>query len=54
MMASHAHRIVCPVCESGELHSNGTSMARCDACGCTLIKDVLEIIKQIAVLPDAV
>jgi ribosomal protein L37AE/L43A len=54
MMASHPHSIVCPVCESGELHSNGTSMARCDACGCTLSKDVLEIIKQIAVLPDAV
>lgn len=54
MMASHPHSIVCPVCESGELHSNGTSMARCDACGCTLSKDVLEIIKQIAALPDAV
>ena len=54
MMASHPHSIVCPVCESGELHSNGTSMTRCDACGCTLSKDVLEIIKQIAALPDTV
>jgi ribosomal protein L37AE/L43A len=53
-MASHPHSIVCPVCESGELRSNGTSMARCDECGCALSKDVLEIIRQIAALPDAV
>ena len=29
-------------------------MARCDDCGCALSKDVLEIIRQIAALPDAV
>lgn len=54
MKASHPHSIVCPVCESGELRSNGTSMARCDECGCALSKEVLEIIQQIAALPDAV
>jgi ribosomal protein L37AE/L43A len=54
MMASQPHSIVCPVCESGEVRSNGTSMARCDECGCALSKDVLEIIRQIAALPDAV
>ncbi len=53
-MASHPHSIFCPVCEPGELRSNGTSMARYDECGCTLSKDVLEIIRQIAALPDAV
>jgi hypothetical protein len=30
-----------------------TSMARCDEWGCALSKDVLEIIGQIAVLPEA-
>ena len=54
MMASHPHSIVCPVCELGELRSNGTSMARCDECGCALSKDVLETIRQMAALPDAV
>ena len=57
MMASHPHsNVVCPVCESGELQlrSNGSSMARCDECGCALSKDVLEIIRQIAALPNAV
>ena len=54
MMVSHPHSIVCPVCELGELRSNGTSMARCDECGCALSKDVLETIRQIAALPDAV
>ena len=54
-MASHPHsNVVCPVCESGELRSNGTPMARCDECGCALSTDVLEIIRQIAALPDAV
>jgi ribosomal protein L37AE/L43A len=53
MMASRPHSIVCPVCESGELRSNGTSMVRCDECGCALSKDVLEILRQIATLPDA-
>lgn len=54
MMASRPHSIVCPVCESGELHSNGTSIAHCDECGCALSKDVLDTLRQIAALPDAV
>jgi ribosomal protein L37AE/L43A len=55
MMASHPHsNVVCAVCESGELRSNGTSVDRCDECGRALSKDVLEIIRQIAALPDAV
>ena len=29
-------------------------MARCNGCGCALSKDALEIIRQIAALPDAV
>ncbi len=53
MMISHPHSIVCPVCESGELSSNGRSMARCDECGCALSKDVLGMIRQIAALPEA-
>jgi hypothetical protein len=29
-------------------------MTRCNDCGCALSKDALEIIRQIAALPDAV
>ena len=36
------------------MRSNGSSTARCDDCGCALSKNVLEIIRQIAALPDAV
>jgi len=54
MMASRPHNIVCPICESAEVHSNGTSMTRCDECDCALSNDVLEITQQLAALPNAV
>ncbi len=53
-MASRPHSIFCPVGEPGELSSNGASMTRCDECGYALIKDVLEMVRQIAALPEAV
>jgi DNA-directed RNA polymerase subunit RPC12/RpoP len=53
-MASRPHSIFCPVGESSELSSNGASMTRCDECGYALIKDVLEMVRQIAALPEVV
>jgi hypothetical protein len=53
-MASRPLSIFCPVGESSELSSNGASMTRCDECGYALIKDVLEMVRQIAALPEVV
>ncbi len=53
-MMSHRHEIICPICESGELHAHGASLARCTAYGCTLSKNILENIRQIRALPDAI
>ena len=53
-MASRPYSIFCPVGESSELSSNGASMTRCDECGYALTKDVLEMVRQIAALPEAV
>lgn len=53
-MASRPLSTFCPVGESGELSSNGASMTGCDECGYALTKDVLEMVRQIAALPEAV
>ena len=53
-MASRPLSIFCPVGESSELSSNGASMTGCDECGYALIKDVLEMVRQIAALPEVV
>ena len=45
--------MVCPLCESDELKSDERSVACCTGCGHTLEKAVLEALKQIVTLPDA-
>jgi ribosomal protein L37AE/L43A len=47
---SRAHSIVCPACELGELDP---VLSRCDSCGRVLAGAVLETLRQIVALPDA-
>lgn len=44
---------VCPLCETAILQPVGQNSARCSSCGCLLHGDILETLRQIAALPDA-
>lgn len=50
---SRAHHIICPFCESGELAFVGVGFARCASCGLPLLGSVLETLREIVGLPDA-
>jgi hypothetical protein len=50
---SRPRHIICPFCESGELVSVGPSFARCGSCGMPLLGSVLETLRDIIDLPDA-
>ena len=53
-LASSHNSLVCPHCEGGELRpSSGHHSARCASCGGLLSGAVLEALRQIAALPDA-
>ncbi|HZY56580.1 MAG TPA: hypothetical protein VFE09_02135 [Rubrobacteraceae bacterium] len=45
--------MVCPLCESGGLRYDEQSVVRCTGCSRTLDGPVLETLKQIIALPDA-
>src|ERR671916_3544630 len=53
-LASGSHSIICPICEAGELsygcHHN---QVRCPMCGYAPSRGVLEALRQIIFLPDA-
>jgi ribosomal protein L37AE/L43A len=51
---SRAHAIVCPRCEIGEIKTYGLAEASCDFCGRAVNGAVLESLRQIASLPEAV
>ena len=51
---SRAHAIVCPRCEIGEVRTHGLVEATCDFCGRVVNGAVLESLRQIASLPEAV
>ena len=51
---SRARHLVCPFCESGELVSVGPGFARCDSCGLPLLGSMLEALRDLVGLPDAV
>jgi ribosomal protein L37AE/L43A len=53
-MMSREHNMICPSCESGELHPRGPSLARCDGCSRALSGDALKTIRQIVALPDSI
>lgn len=52
-VASNGRHLVCPFCESGELALFGPGLARCDPCGLPLLGSVLETLRDVAGLPDA-
>jgi hypothetical protein len=52
-LASRPKAMICPLCEAGELLLFGGVSARCDSCARTVEGAVLEILGQIAALPDA-
>lgn len=51
---SGAHSVVCPACELGELRTCGPVPPRCDSCARVLDGAMLESLRKIVDLPDAV
>jgi Zn finger protein HypA/HybF involved in hydrogenase expression len=45
--------IVCPRCELGRLNPRGPAPIRCDSCDRVVVGEVLETLRQIIALPDA-
>jgi ribosomal protein L37AE/L43A len=50
---SRVHHHVCPYCESGELVFFRPDLARCGSCGLPLLGAVLETLRDLADLPEA-
>jgi ribosomal protein L37AE/L43A len=53
ILGSRSHSIICPSCEAGELCSGGQGSVRCSLCGYAPSRSVLEALRQIIALPDA-
>ena len=51
---SREHNMICPSCESGELHPRGPSLAHCDRRSRALSGEALRTILQIVALPGAI
>ena len=51
--ATNTQQQTCPLCETAVLQSVGHNSARCPSCGCLLHGDILETLRQIVALPDA-
>jgi len=51
--ASKSHFIICPSCEAGELSPSGHNGIQCSLCGYAPSHSVLEALRQIIALPDA-
>jgi ribosomal protein L37AE/L43A len=52
-LASRPGSLVCPHCEIGQLHIVGHHSDRCEACGSSLSEAMLNALRQITALPDA-
>jgi ribosomal protein L37AE/L43A len=52
-LASGSHSIICPSCEAGELRSGGHNGVQCPVCGYAPSRGLLEALRQIITLPDA-
>jgi ribosomal protein L37AE/L43A len=50
---SRAHHLICPFCEAGELVCVGPGFARCGSCGLPLLGSVLETLRDVIDLPEA-
>jgi hypothetical protein len=53
-MTAKVHSLRCPFCEVYELEPFGHNSVRCVTCGCFLIGTLLETLRRIVELPDAV
>jgi ribosomal protein L37AE/L43A len=52
-LASGSHSIICPSCEAGELRSGGHNGVQRPVCGYAPSRGLLEALRQIITLPDA-
>ncbi len=51
---SRTHSIVCPACELGELRICGPEQSRCGSCSRVVDGGILEVLRQIVALPEAI
>jgi ribosomal protein L37AE/L43A len=52
-LASRSRSLVCPLCEAGELKPSAQHSARCESCAGSVGGAMLEALRQIVALPDA-
>jgi hypothetical protein len=52
-LASRSRSLVCPLCEAGELKPSAQRSARCESCAGSVGRAMLEALRQIVALPDA-
>jgi ribosomal protein L37AE/L43A len=52
-LASRSRSLVCSLCEAGELKPSGQDSARCESCASFVSGAMLEALRQIVALPDA-
>ena len=53
-LASGSEVLMCPFCERGRLRSTGQDSVRCDSCSGFLSGAMLQTLRQVVVLPDAI
>jgi hypothetical protein len=52
-LASRSRSLVCPLCEAGELKPSAQHSARCNSCAGSVGGAMLEALRRIVALPDA-
>jgi ribosomal protein L37AE/L43A len=52
-LASRSESLVCPMCEASRLHPSGRDSMGCESCGGRLSGAMLETLRRICALPDA-
>jgi ribosomal protein L37AE/L43A len=52
-LTSRPDSLVCPFCEMGQLRSSGEDSMRCESCEGRISGAMLESLRQISALPDA-
>jgi len=52
-LASRARSLVCPLCEADELKPSAQVSARCESCADSVSGAMLEALRHIVALPDA-
>ena len=52
-LASRSRSLVCPLCEAVELKSSVQDSAQCESCAGSVSGAMLEALRQIVALPDA-